>query len=211
MTHMTPTIIIVDDDPSARRGLSRLITAAGMQVEVYESARQFLSQADRERYNCLVLDVKMPGMTGIELQDALIKEENPLSIIFISGDSDISVATSVMKKGAVDFLTKPIDQNKLFSAIDRALKKNRSERKLFDDQTTIRNRVGLLTPREYTILTYVISGMPNKKIATSLGITEDTVKKHRGRVMKKMAAESYPKLLRLAELVSIEPAKSIDL
>ncbi len=125
MSHVQPTIFIVDDDPSARRGISRLLTAAGMPVEVYGSARDFLHQADREMPGCLLLDMKMPGMTGIELQDVLFKEKNELSIIFISGQMEIFRTADVIKKGAVKVLAKPIDQALLFPAIEQALKRHR--------------------------------------------------------------------------------------
>ena len=207
MTEESPTVFIIDDDPSARRGLSRLIQAAGMSVMAYESARDFLDQAHYDGHGCIVLDVKMPGLSGLDLQAEMIEADNTLPIIFISGHSDVPVAAMAMKKGAVDFLTKPVDRDHLLKAIAESLEKDRESRKAIAVQAQVRSRFATLSPREYEVMTFVIAGLLNKQIAYELGITEDTVKVHRGRVIKKMRADSIAELVRLAELVSIKPAE----
>lgn len=206
-----PTIFIIDDDPSARRGLSRLIQAAGMRVRAYDSGRDFLNQVHDDINGCIVLDVKMPGLSGLDLQTELMKTNSVLPIIFVSGHSDVPDAALAMKRGAVDFLTKPVDGDHLLKVIAESLEKDRENRKAFAAQAQVRIRFAALSPREYEVMTFVIAGMLNKQIAYELGITEDTVKVHRGRVMKKMRADSLAELVRFAELVSIKPAESNDL
>jgi FixJ family two-component response regulator len=208
MNDQNPTIFIVDDDPSARRGLSRLIRVFGMRVKEFDSARDFLDQAHEDRPGCIVLDVKMPGLSGLDLQEELMKIKITLPIVFLSGHSDVPEAATAMKRGAVDFLTKPVDRDHLFKAIAEALKRDHENRKVMSGQAMIQKRLSTLTPREYTVLEYVITGMLNKQIAFELGITEDTVKVHRGRVMKKMEAESLAGLVRLAESVNVKPAET---
>ena len=210
MAEESPMVFIIDDDPSARRGLSRLIQAAGMSVRAYESARDFLDQAHYDGHGCIVLDVKMPGLSGLDLQAELKKAENALPIIFVSGHSDVPIAAVAMKKGAVDFLTKPVDRDHLLKAIAESLEKDRENRKAFAVQAQVRSRFATLSPREYEVMTFVIAGILNKQIAYKLGITEDTVKVHRGRVMKRIRANSIAELVHLAELVSIKPAEGDD-
>ena len=210
MAEESPTVFIIDDDPSARRGLSRLIQAAGMSVRAYESAQDYLDQAHYDGHGCIVLDVKMPGLSGLDLQAELKKAENALPIIFVSGHSDVPIAAVAMKKGAVDFLTKPVDRDHLLKAIAESLEKDRENRKAFAVQAQVRSRFATLSPREYEVMTFVIAGILNKQIAYKLGITEDTVKVHRGRVMKRIRANSIAELVHLAELVSIKPAEGDD-
>jgi len=207
MTDEKPTVIIIDDDPSARRGLSRIIDAAGMNVKEYESGRDFLNQAHDERHGCIVLDVKMPGLSGLDLQAELMKTNSVLPIIFVSGHSEISDAALAMRRGAVDFLTKPVDRDHLLKAITESLKKDRENRKTFTKRKKIQERLESLTPRECTIMRFVISGMLNKQIAYELDISEETVKVHRGRVMRKMGAGSLAELVRFAEAVDVKPAE----
>lgn len=211
MNDEQPTVYIIDDDPSARRGLSRLIQAAGMRVRTHDSARDFLDRSDYDGHGCIVLDVKMPGLSGLDLQQELIKVNCTLPIVFVSGHSEVPEATAAMKKGAVDFLTKPVDRDHLLKSIAEALERGRTNRRRLADQARIRSRLDTLTPREGTILEFVISGMLNKQIAHALGISEDTVKVHRGRVMKKMRADSLADLVRMAELVAVKPADTADL
>lgn len=206
-----PTIFVIDDDLSARRGLSRLIMAGGMRVEAFESARDFLDQADDEIHGCIVLDVKMPGLSGLDLQVELIKKNIALPIIFVSGHSDIPDAAVAMKRGAIDFLTKPVESEHLFKAIAESLERDLENRNALAEKTKIQKRLTTLTPREYTVLEFVITGMLNKQIAFELDITEDTVKVHRGRVMKKMGAASLADLVRLADLVDVKTSEAKDL
>jgi FixJ family two-component response regulator len=207
MTDERPTVFIIDDDPSASKGLSRLVRAAGMHVEAYGSAREFLERRHYDGNGCILLDVKMPEMNGLELQEELAKANYSLPIIFVSGHADVPMTAQAMKKGALDFLTKPVDRDHLLKAIYDSLAKDRENREMLSVKAKVRDRLATLSPREYEVMTFVIAGMLNKQIAYELGIVEDTVKIHRGRVMKKMNAASVPELVRLADIAGIEPAE----
>ena len=175
-----PTVFIIDDDPSARRGLTRLVKAAGMDVESYASAGDFLDSDKYSGPGCIVLDVRMPEMTGPELQEELSKVGCSMPIIFLSAHSDVETTAEAMKKGAVDFLTKPVDRDDLLEAIHVSLAKDAENRAQMAEITAIRKQINTLTPREYEVMTYVITGMLNKQIAAELNISEETVKIHRG-------------------------------
>ena len=207
MTEETPTVFIIDDDPSARKGLSRLVRAAGMSVEVYGSALEFLERKHYDGYGCILLDVKMPGLNGLELQEELAKADYSLPIIFISGHADVPEAARAMKKGAVDFLTKPVDRDHLLESISESLARDRENRKTHSDKAEVLERLATLSPREYEVMTFVVAGMLNKQIAYELEIAEDTVKIHRGRMMRKMKADSVAELVRLTEIAGVKPAK----
>ncbi len=200
-----PTVFIIDDDPSARRGLTRLVRAAGMNVESFASAGSFLASGKYDGPGCIVLDVRMPEMTGPELQAELGKTENSIPIIFLSAHADVEITAEAMKKGAVDFLTKPVDRDDLLEAIRVSLAKDAENRAQRAELSLINERINSLTPREYEVMTYVATGMLNKQIAAELGISEETVKIHRGRVMQKLGIESVAELVRLCEKVGIEP------
>jgi len=202
-----PTVFIVDDDPSARRGLTRLVKAAEMNVESYPSAKDLLDSGKYEGPGCIILDVKMPGMTGPELQEELSKVEYCMPIIFLSGHGDVPTTANAMKKGAVDFLTKPVDRDELLWAIRVSLAKDTEDRSKQAENLSINNHIKSLTPREYEIMTYVITGMLNKQIAAELFISEETVKIHRGRLMHKLGIVSVAELVHLCETVGIAPAK----
>jgi len=193
------TVFIIDDDPSARRGLTRLVKASGMLVESYASAGDFLDSGKYAGPGCIVLDVRMPEMTGPELQEKLSDSEYSMPIIFLSAHADVEITAEAMKKGAVDFLTKPVDQDDLLGAIHISLAKDAENRAQRAEIATIREQIKTLTPREYEVMTYVITGMLNKQIAAELNISEETVKIHRGRVMKKLEVESVAELVRLCE------------
>ncbi len=208
MTDEKTTVFIIDDDPSARRGLSRLVRVAGMHVETYASAQEFIERPHYDGCGCILLDVQMPGMDGLELQEQLVKAEYSLPIIFVSAHADVPDAAAAMKKGAVDFLTKPVDRDHLLKAIAESLEKDRENRKTLDNLARVRKKLAALSQREYEVMTYVIAGLLNKQIAYELGITEDTVKVHRGRLMKKMNAESVAELVRLAEMAGVKPAEA---
>ena len=201
-----PTVFIIDDDPSARSGLTRLVQAAGLPVKAFASAVEFLDSGQTHNPGCIVLDVRMPAMSGIELQKKLNKQPNHLPIIFISAHGDIPMATHTLKQGAVDFLTKPVDAESLLAAIELALKNNKIHRKQHAERAAVRTQIDALTPREYEIMTYVITGQLNKQVAGELNISEDTVKTHRGRVMRKLNVESAVELVRLCEHAGIAPA-----
>jgi len=199
-----PTVFIIDDDPSVRKSLSRLVRSLGFGSESFASAEEFLG---RERYDgvgCIVLDVRMPGLSGMELQNELVKGEFSMPIIFITGHGDIPMSVQAMKKGAVDFLPKPFDDDELLEAVQKAIEKDREAKAERSATRDILTRIERLTTRECEILRYVITGMLNKQIAFKLDIAEKTVKVHRGRIMEKLGAHSVAELVRLAEKAGIE-------
>ena len=208
MTAVAPMVFVVDDDPSVRKGLTRLIRSAGYTVEAFASAREFLA---RERYLgpcCLVLDVQMPDLTGLDLQEALAGSGRRMSIVFVTGHGDISMSVKAMKGGAVDFLTKPADDKDLLAAIERCVARDVHDRGTEARVTEILERVQMLTPRETEVFALVVTGMLNKQIAFELRISEKTVKVHRARVMEKMRAGSVAELVRLADRVGVIVPKS---
>jgi FixJ family two-component response regulator len=194
---------IVDDDPSVRKGLARLITTAGYRVEVFASAREFLERPRLEDVCCLVLDVRMPGLTGLELQEALAVAGDRMSIVFVSGHGDVVGSVKAMKGGAVDFLTKPVDARELLSAIERGVARALTVQREQAGATDVQGRLKTLTAREVQVFALVVTGMLNKQIAAELGIVEKTVKVHRARVMEKMRAGSLAELVRLAERAGV--------
>lgn len=199
----SPTVFIVDDEAPVRKALSRLLRAAGFAVSAFASPEEFLAQHDLEKPGCLVLDLMMPGFDGIELQKALARKGSALPIIFLSGRGDVPKSVQAMKNGAIDFLTKPVNDEQLLAAVRAAIKKDsfarREQAELFD----IRARLATLTPREQEVLRHVITGKLNKQIADDLGVVEQTVKVHRARVMEKMKVQSVAELVRQAERCGI--------
>jgi FixJ family two-component response regulator len=207
MTNDGPTVFIVDDDASVRKSVSRLLTSLGFDTETFASAEMFLK---RERYDgigCILLDIRMPGLSGMDLQDELNKTDESMPIVFITGHGDVPMSVKAMKKGAADFLTKPFDEEELLQAVKAAIEKDRKWREERMEVRDILKRLELLTPREYEVLRYVITGMLNKQIALRLDIAEKTVKIHRGRVMDKLCIDSVAVLVRLAEKAGIDPPK----
>jgi len=202
-----PMVLIVDDDPSARRGLTRLIRAAGMDAKSFSSAVELLASGLHEGPGCIVLDVRMPQMTGPELQEELRQAGCGMPIIFVSGHGDVSITAQAMKKGAVDFLTKPVDRDDLLAAIRASLARDAETRTKRADVESIQSRLEMLTPREHDVLTHVIAGALNKQIAAELGISEDTVKCHRAHVMQKFGVVSVAELVRLCEKAGVAPAE----
>jgi len=192
------TIFIVDDDPRVLRGLARLLRCHGLQVRTFTSAKLFLEEHDPFVPGCLILDVAMPDLTGLELQDALEKCTQRRMIIFLSGHGDIPVATRAMRAGAVHFLTKPVNDKALLSAVHEALERDRMARIASAANITSQKRLATLTPREREVMERVVDGRLNKEIASELGTVEKTVKVHRGRVMSKMGARSLAELVRIA-------------
>jgi FixJ family two-component response regulator len=202
------TVHIVDDDPSARSGLTRLVRAMGWHAESFASAAKFLAAGRRDGPGCIVLDVRMPGMTGPELQEELCKSDYCMPIIFLSAHGDVPTTARTMKRGAVDFLTKPVDRADLQSAIRAALALDAETRAELAVRGSTIEHFCRLTPREHEVMRYVISGLLNKQIAGELGIAEDTVKLHRGRVMHKLGLDSLAELVRLCEHAGVAPAEA---
>ena len=194
---------IVDDDASVRKGLARLVTTAGYRAEVFASAREFLERPRLKDLCCLVLDVRMPGLTGLELQEALAVAGDRMSIVFVSGHGDVVGSVKAMKGGAVDFLTKPVDARELLGAIERGVARALTVQREQAGATDIQGRLKTLTAREVQVFALVVTGMLNKQIAAELGIVEKTVKVHRARVMAKMRASSLAELVRLADRAGV--------
>ena len=202
MIQVEATVFVIDDDASVRTALKRLIQSIGFHVKTFDSAQAFLEQSPRDKPGCLILDVRMPGMSGIELQEQLTNAGRRTPIIFITGHGSIPMSVKAVKAGAVDFIEKPFDDQKLIDAINTALKEDEKYRLEHTEIKDIQHRVDSLTPREHEVFSLVISGMLNKQIAFDLGMSEKTVKVHRARVMQKMKAESLADLVRMAEKVS---------
>jgi FixJ family two-component response regulator len=198
-----PLVFVVDDNPSVRTSLGRLLASAGYTVEAFGSAREFLARERPEGPCCLVLDVRMPGLTGLELQEALAAAGRRMSIVFVTGHADVPMSVKAMKGGAVDLLTKPIDQEDLLAAIARAVAKDAEDLSEEARIAEIRQRVKRLTARETQVFALVVTGMLNKQIASDLGIGEKTIKVHRARVMDKMRAASVADLVRMADAVGV--------
>jgi len=207
MVEGTPFVFVVDDDPSIRKSLNLLLSSAGYGVKTFASAKEFLeSERDSPGPACLVLDVKMPGLSGLDLQKELKSRNYDLPIIFITGHGDIPMSVQAMKKGAVDFLPKPFDDDDLLDAVKEAFLKESQARADLDEQKHIMQRLDSLTPRENEVLSYLITGMLNKQIAYELNISERTVKAHRKQVLDKMGVDSIAELVRLTEKMGVKPA-----
>jgi FixJ family two-component response regulator len=199
----TATVFLVDDDPSILRALTRLLRAGGHTVSAFRSPRDFLAQHDPAVPGCVVLDLAMPGLNGLELQTALAASGCQRPIVFVSGRGDVPSSVRAMKAGAVDFLTKPVSEEILLAAIRRAIDRDRLMRQARAERLAIGERLNTLTPREREVLQHVVSGQLNKQIAADLGTVEKTVKVHRSRVMEKMGVRSLADLVRMAERFGI--------
>jgi FixJ family two-component response regulator len=196
-------IAVVDDDPSVRKGLDRLIRSLGWQAETFASAQEFLDHPRNETPSCLVLDLQLPGLSGLDLQKRMAEAGLQIPVVFLTGHGDIPATVKAMKAGAVEFLTKPVDEQDLLRAIQEAIERDRISREEHADKRELRSRYESLTAREQEVMAQVISGLLNKQIAGELNITEDTVKFHRGHIMRKMQAGSLADLVRMAENLGI--------
>jgi FixJ family two-component response regulator len=192
---------VVDDDLSVRTAIGALLRSAGLQVRLYASAQEFLAQRRPDVLSCLVLDIRMPGLSGLDLQRELEQAAAALPIIFITGHADIPTSVRAMKAGAVEFLPKPFREEVLLAVIDGAIERDVAARADRADLAGLRQRIGLLSVREHEVMLLILKGLLNKQAAAALGITEATVKVHRRHVMEKMAAESLPELVRMVERV----------
>jgi FixJ family two-component response regulator len=200
---LDPTVFVVDDYAPGRRSISRLLRTAGFAVTAFASAEEFLAQYDPQASGCLVLDLAMPAVSGLELQGILADRGSLLPIIFLTAYGDIPKSVQAMKRGASDFLTKPVNDEDLLAAVRAAIEKDRPLRREQTELSEIRARLATLTPREREVLEYVVAGKLNKQIAGQLGTVEQTVKIHRAHVMQKMRVQSVAELVRLTERCGI--------
>jgi FixJ family two-component response regulator len=194
-----PVVYVIDDDASFRKAVSRLLRSAGLEVEALASAGEFLERPAADRPACLVLDVRMPGPSGMDLQSALEETGREIPIVFMTGHGDVSTSVRAMKKGAVDFLEKPFRAPELLACVERGLARSRQSRAEGAERAVVERRFATLTSRERDVLRLVVAGMLNKQIAGELGIAEKTVKIHRGHAMQKMEAGSVAELVRMVQ------------
>jgi FixJ family two-component response regulator len=195
-------VLVIDDEPSIRKALGRLLKAAGLRAELFASAEDFLGQPLPDGAACLILDVCMPGLNGLELQHTLAEKRVNLPIIFITGQGDIPMSVHAMKAGAVDFLPKPFQVPALLAAVRQALARHAQARQEDTQRTELARRAEALSTREREVMDLVVSGLLNKQIGHRLGVTEKTIKAHRAQVMRKMEADSLPQLVRMAATIN---------
>jgi RNA polymerase sigma factor (sigma-70 family) len=202
---MTPTalVFLIDDDASVRKGVSRLLRSAGYKCETFASANDFLAREQHPGPACLIVDVRMPGLNGMELQEALMQRRREEQLVFITGHGDISMCSQAMKAGAVDFLPKPFGDDQLLECVARALSRSTEQRQRTGEKNEARRLLDSLTPREFEVMQLVVAGMLNKQIAAELAIAEKTVKVHRGRVMQKLGITSVAELVRVVEKAGV--------
>ena len=203
MNERAPIVFVVDDDPSVRRSIKRLIGSVGLQVELFGSAQEFPLGKRPDAPSCLVLDIRLPGISGLDFQHELAEANIHIPIIFITAHGDIPMTVRAMKAGAVEFLTKPFREQDLLDAIQHALERDRARRQGDAEIAVLRERFESLTPREREVLPWVVSGLLSKQIADAIGTSEASVKVHRSQLMRKMAADSVADLVRMAEKMGI--------
>ena len=207
MTEMAGVVFVVDDDASMRESLKNLTRSVGLRVEAFASAQEFLRAKRSDEPGCLVLDVRMPGLSGLDLQKRMAETGTDLPIIFLTGHGDIPMSVRAMKAGAVEFLTKPVREQDLLDAIQQALERDRAMRHQRTDTEQLRERFDLLTAKEREVMGKVVTGLLNKQIAGELGMSETTVKIHRHQVMEKMRAGSLAELVRMADRLGLPTPK----
>ena len=198
-----PIVYVVDDDPDVRGGLRDVLQSVGLKVDVFGSAAEWLANKLPEQVSCLVLDVRLPGLSGLDLQAELAAAQIKVPVIFITGHGDIPMTVKAMKAGAMEFLTKPVREQDLLDAVRAALDRDRSRREYDQETHELRTRFGALSTRERQIMALVTSGLMNKRIAGEIGVSEVTVKVHRHNVMKKLGARSLADLVRIADLLNV--------
>ena len=203
-----PIVFVVDDDASMRQALARLLQSVQLRVEVFASPQEFLQSERPNVPSCLVLDVRLPGLSGLDFQAELAKADVRIPIVFITGHGDIPMSVRAMKAGAVDFLAKPFRDQDLLDAVTAAVQRDQKRREHENAMTDLRAHFSSLTPREREIMALVASGLMSKQIAAEVGLSEITVKVHRSHLMKKMGARSVADLVRMAEALGVTPAKS---
>ena len=199
MTDRAPVVYLVDDDPDVLKALERLLLSVDLTVQAFQSPERFLQGLDSTRTGCLVVDLAMPGLNGLELQEELERRASLLPIVFLTGRGDIATSVRAMKHGAVDFLTKPVDDATLIGVVQEALVKAQGLRRARDEHAHVEMRLAALTTRERQVLEFVVAGRMNKQIAADLGTAEKTVKFHRGNLMRKMGVRSVAELVKLAQ------------
>jgi len=200
-----PTIYVVDDDASFLTAVTRLLRAGGYALKTFASADEFMNNPPPDSPGCIIVDLHMPGMNGLELQGSLAKTGALLPVIFLTGHGDIPTSVDAMRKGAEDFLTKPVKRGKLFDAVRRALARNARERDAHTRRRELRARFETLTPREREVLAHIVTGQLNKQIAADLDTTERTIKAHRANLMAKLQMQSVAELVRLSQALGIQP------
>ena len=210
MTHSGFTVFLVDDDPGVLKSLTRLLRTRGYEVQAFASSEEFLSQHDPSIPGCAIVDVAMPGLDGLQLQAALNAGDTPRPVTFITGVGDIAMSVRAMQAGAVDFLTKPLNDKDLVAAITRAADNDAKTRQRQRELASVNARLATLTPREREVLTYVVVGRLNKQIAFELGTVEKTIKVHRGRMMAKLGVRTVAELMRFVQPADIDGPQPTD-
>ena len=205
MTSSTPFVFVIDDDESVRKVLKRFLRSANYESEVFKSASDFLARPPHPGPACVIVDVQMPGINGIDFQQALIQRRREEQLVFITGHGNIPMCAQVMKAGAVDFLPKPFKSQELLKCIEDALHRSVEQRSRAAERNEARRLLDLLTPREFEVMQLVITGMLNKQVAGELGVAEKTVKVHRGRLMQKVGVTSVAQLLQLVQKAEVRP------